>query len=184
MTHMNTIATLRRTTFALTAITLAPAPAAAQEIFAGIAAHGVNTPFSLKTGEEGSVAVQAGVRGKPMNALKAIGSPSPYAVVSVNLSGDTNFAAAGLSWHIGKTLYLRPGVGLAIHDGKIKRFTAGIGRTDLGSRILFEPELIIGYRATERLRIEATWVHISNAQILSSQNPGIDTMGLRLSYAL
>ena len=57
-------------------------------------------------------------------------------------------------------------------------------RTDLGSRILFEPELGLGYRISDRVAIEAAWVHVSHAQLLSRQNPGMDSIGLRLSFRL
>ena len=57
-------------------------------------------------------------------------------------------------------------------------------RTDFGSRVLFAPELGVGYQASERVAIEASWVHISNAQLLSRQNPGMDSVGIRLSYRL
>ena len=53
-----------------------------------------------------------------------------------------------------------------------------------GSRILFEPELGIGYRVTDRVTVEASWVHVSNAGLLAHQNPGMDSVGVRLSYRL
>ena len=58
-------------------------------------------------------------------------------------------------------------------------------RTDLGSRVLFEPEIALGVDLSPRWSVEASWVHISNARIFNSkQNPGIDTMGVRLNFAL
>ncbi|MEZ5742203.1 MAG: acyloxyacyl hydrolase [Sphingomonadaceae bacterium] len=161
-------------------------PAAAQEVFAGVYDHGVDTPFTLKTGE-GGADIAAGYRFAPVEALGAIGKPEPYLVASVNTTGDTSFAAVGLSWTIGKgPVYLRPGIGLAIHDGPSRRFNPVTGReTDLGSRVLFEPEIGLGYRINERLSAEAHWMHVSHAQLLNSgQNPGLDMIGLRLNYRL
>ena len=58
-------------------------------------------------------------------------------------------------------------------------------RTDLGSRVLFSPELAVGARLSQRLSAEASWVHISGARLFNNeQNPGIDMMGVRLNYRL
>ena len=94
-----------------------------------------------------------------------------------------NLAAAGLSWKIGDRFFLRPGIGLAIHD-RSSNVVYGNLRGDLGSRILFEPELGMGFRIGERLTAEASWVHVSNAGVLSRQNPGMENIGIRLSYRL
>ena len=160
--------------------------AAAQEVFAGVYAHGVNTPFTLDTGE-GGVDLEAGYRFAPIESLSAIGKPAPYLISSLNTRGDTGFAGVGLSWKIGKgPVYLRPGVGLVVHDGLANRVDPLSGdHTELGSRVLFEPEIALGTRLSPRLAIEASWVHISHARLFSSQqNPGIDMMGVRFTYAL
>ncbi len=100
-------------------------PAAAQEVFAGALIHGVDTPLTFETGE-GGVDFQLGWRGAPLKALAPVGSPSPYAFSSLNSRGDTNFVAAGLSWTIGKgALYVRPGIGVALHDGPSYRVRGG-----------------------------------------------------------
>jgi hypothetical protein len=127
---------------------------------------------------------QIGWRGDRIAALKAIGSPSPYAFVSVNNGGNTNFSAAGLSWRIGGRLYLRPGVGIAVHDRSSRMVRPDGYRGDLGSRVLFEPELGIGYRLGRRTSLEASWVHLSHAFLFSRQNPGVDIIGIRYNYEL
>ncbi len=158
--------------------------AAAQEIFVGVAAHEVDTPLSMQIDEEG-VDFQLGYRGKRIEALAAIGAPSPYIFASVNSAGDTSLVAAGLSWKIGNTFYLRPGIGLAIHDGPSLRFAPDGSQTQLGSRILFEPELAIGVQLSERIDLEASWVHVSHAQLFNDgQNPGLDIIGARLVIKL
>jgi lipid A 3-O-deacylase len=100
------------------------------------------------------------------------------------VNGNTNVAAAGLSWKFGDKVYVRPGIGLAIHDDKIKQFRADGRRLDLGSRILFEPEIAVGATISDKWAAEISWVHISNAQLLSGQNPGMDFIGARLVFAL
>ena len=74
---------------------------------------------------------------------------------------------------------MRPGIGLVIHDAPEFRVNLATGyRTDLGSRVLFEPEIGVGYRVTERTAVEASWMHISQGQIFDGdQNPGIDMIG-------
>ena len=163
------------------------APANAQEVFGGVYAHAVDTPFTLETTEGGSVDVAAGVRFGGIKALDFIGSPEPYLVGSLNTSGDTSFAGAGLSWTIGKgPFYVRPGIGLVIHDAPEFRVDPATGdRADLGSRVLFEPEIGAGYRFSERLSVEAHWMHISQGQIFNSeQNPGIDMIGARVNWRM
>ncbi len=154
------------------------APAEAQEIFGGIYAHDVKTGIT-KSGIEDGVDFQLGWRGERIRALGAIGSPSPHAFVSVNSAGDTNFAAAGVSWKIGRSFYARPGVGLAIHDAP-DRFRSD--RIFFGSRVLFELEFGLGAQLNERMSLEASWVHLSHAKLLGEENPGVDNIGLRLNY--
>lgn len=156
--------------------------AMAQEIYVGASFHGVDTPFSLETFERGED-VQAGIRSAPIKALRAIGSPSAYLHGQVSLDGQTNMAAVGLSWKFGDKFYVRPGIGLAIHDGDIPKAVGG-QRVDLGSRILFEPEISAGVKLSERTAVEISWVHISNATLLSGQNPGLEFIGARFVLKL
>ena len=164
------------------ALALFAAPVEASEIFGGVLAHDVDSPLT-KGGFEDGADVELGWRGGRIRALGFIGAPSPYDFGSLHTGGDTHFAAAGLSWRIGGRFFVRPGIGLAIHTRDDDGVRNGF-RTDLGSRILFEPELGIGYRATDRFTVEASWVHISQAQLFSEQNPGMDSIGVRLSYQL
>jgi hypothetical protein len=166
-------------------LVLASPPAAAQEIFTGAYVHAVDTPFTLETGESG-VDFEAGYRFGRQRALAFIGKPAPYVIASLNSRGDTSFAGAGLSWRFGKgPVYLRPAVGLVMQDGPNRRYAPDGVRTDLGSRVLFEPEVAIGTHLSGRLAVEASWVHVSHARLFNSkQNPGIDMMGLRLVFAL
>ena len=169
-------------TAAAAASFLAATPAAAGELFGGIAVQDVDGPFN-KGGHEDGLALQAGWRGGRIRALAAVGAPSPYVFVSVSTEGGTNLAAAGISWKIGKKIYFRPGIGVAIHD-RSRHVVHGNLRGDLGSRILFEPELGIGVRISDRLSLEASWIHVSHGGLFSPQNPAMDNVGLRLNYRL
>jgi hypothetical protein len=157
-----------------------PDCAAAAELFGGVYAHDVDTVFT-KGGFEGGADAHIGWRGERLRALQSIGAPAPHIFASINSEGDTNYAAAGLNWKIGGRTFVRPGVGVAVHDRQ-SRLVRGGRRLDLGSRLLFELEMGLGYELSERVSIEASWVHLSHARLFSAQNPGIDNFGLRLNY--
>ena len=178
--------TWRFALLAALAASFAPGAACAQEVFAGVYVHEVDTPLSLPV-REGGADLALGYRFAPIAALGFIGKPAPYVIASLNSSGDTSFAGAGLGWTIGKgPVYVRPAVGVILHDGPGLRVDPVTGnRTDLGSRVLFEPEIALGYRIDDRLSLEASWMHISQGRLFNGeQNPGIDMVGARLNYRL
>ncbi len=158
------------------------APAHAGEVFGGLYVHGVDTPLSLGGSPEGGLDVQLGYRADPiLNGLKL----EPYIFGALNTKGDTIYAAVGLSRKFGDRIYVRPGVGIAVHTGSAaNRDNPFNTKIEFGSRILFEPELGIGARISERMTVEASWVHLSHAQLFGRQNPGIDNIGARLSFKL
>ena len=156
------------------------APAHAGEVFGGLYVHNVNTPISFGS-PEGGVDVQLGYRGTGITGLKL----EPYIFGALNTSGDTNYAAVGLSRKFGDRIYVRPGIGLAIHTGSAAKYDNPFNdKIEFGSRILFEPELGVGFKASERMSIEASWVHMSHATLFSRQNPGIDNIGARINFKL
>jgi lipid A 3-O-deacylase len=156
-----------------------PAPAAAGELFGGIYLHDVDTPITA-SGIEGGADLQLGWRGGRIGRTPL----QPYVFGALNTAGNTSYAAAGLSAKIGRQVYLRPGIGIAIHNGSAKNFNDPTnGKIDFGSRVLFEPELGIGGQVNKRLSVEASWVHMSHAQLFGRQNPGIDNIGIRVNFA-
>ena len=48
--------------------------------------------------------------------------------------------------------------------------------------MLFEPELSLGWKATERLSMELSWIHLSHARLAGHYNPGVADVGLRVLY--
>jgi hypothetical protein len=164
---------------ALTATAVA-APASAGEIFGGLYVHDVDTPLT-KSGIEHGADVQLGYRGGRIGHT----SLQPYVFGAINTAGDTSYAAAGLSARFGKRLFIRPGVGIAVHTGSAENFQDLTNhKIDFGSRVLFEPELGVGFDVNDRMSIEASWVHMSHAQLFGRQNPGIDNLGARLTLKL
>jgi lipid A 3-O-deacylase len=177
--HLRMLNTLRVTLpLTILAALSAAAPAHAAELFGGVYKHAVHSPFSLEGGRERGVDLQLGFRGGRLFPRLGL---QPYAFGAFNTAGDTSYAAAGLSWRFGKTLYVRPGLGLAIHDGSAGKFDDP-STIALGSRILFEPELGVGYQLNHRASFEAHWVHLSQATLFSRQNPGIDNVGARVNW--
>ena len=161
---------------------LAAAPAHAGEVFGGLYVHGVDTPLTLGGSPEGGVDIQLGFRGEPIINGTGI---APYVFGAINSKGDASYAAAGVSWKFGDRFYVRPGIGLAVHTGSSANFdNPSNDRIEFGSRILFEPELGVGARISDRMTIEASWVHLSHATLLGGQNPGIDNIGARLNFRL
>lgn len=159
----------------------AAAPALAGEIFGGLYVHDVDTPLT-HSGIEGGIDAQLGYRWDP---LMNENGPQPYVFAAVNSAGETNYAAAGMSFKIGDKFFLRPGLGIAVHTGSAANFDhPNHDHIDFGSRILFEPEIGAGFRISDSATIEASWVHMSHAQIFGEQNAGIDNFGARLSWRL
>ena len=156
------------------------APAQAGELFGGVYVHDVDTPLT-QSGIENGADIQLGYRGGRIGRTPL----QPYVFGALNTAGDTSYAAVGLSAKFGKQVYLRPGLGIAIHNGSTKKFQdLSNDQIDFGSRILFEPEIGLGVQLSDRASIEASWVHMSHAQLFGHQNPGIDNFGVRLNLAL
>ena len=176
---------MKRVAFFCSALLMAAAPGVAHagELFGGLYVHDVKLPTDL-SGIEPGADVMLGYRGgtiaKPLGAAL-----QPYVFGALNTAGQTNYAAAGLSarFDVGKSIFIRPGLGLAIHSGSAGRF---FRRDEIafGSRVLFEPELGIGTRLNNRLSVEASGVHLSHATLFSHENPGIDNLGVRLTLGL
>ena len=163
----------------LLALALLAAPASAGELFGGVYAHDVDTPLTA-SGIERGADIQLGWRGGRIGRTPL----QPYVFGALNTAGETSYVAAGLSAKLGRQVYLRPGLGIAIHNGSAKDFNDPTnGKIDFGSRILFEPELGIGAQLNDRLSVEASWVHMSHAQLFGRQNPGIDNVGVRVNLA-
>jgi hypothetical protein len=154
--------------------------AQAGELFGGLYVHDVKTPLD-KSGIESGVDVQLGYRGGRIGHT----SLQPYVFGTLNSAGNTSYAAAGLAAKFGKSIYIRPGLGIAIHNGSTEKFQDLTNdKIDFGSRVLFEPEFGIGAQINNRASVEASWVHMSHAQIFGRQNPGIDNIGVRLNFRL
>jgi hypothetical protein len=163
----------------LAAASLISAPAQAGELFVGLHKHAVDTPLNLAGGLEQGADLSAGYRFSGINGSRI----QPYVFGALNSAGDTSYAAAGISAKFGRRIYVRPGIGLAIHNGSAAKFNRA-DRIAFGSRILFEPELAVGAQVNPQMSVEASIVHMSHGTLFSGQNPGIDNIGVRLNFGL
>ena len=177
----------------------AAVPAGAAEVWAGVYAHDIEDGLS-EGGIERGPQLAAGVIAAPLEALSILGRPSPFLTGAVNTQGGTSYASVGLSWRVpmGARAYLRPALGLGVHDGEIdlpspyvvgladvtrqQRFARGQEELDLGSRVLAHLEFAIGWRASNQISIEASWMHLSHGGSAGESNPGLSDLGLRLVY--
>ena len=163
--------------------------ASAGEIMAGVYAHGRSLDISpLKSigGFEGGEQIVVGYATDRLTWLRSIGRPRAYGLAAVNTRGGTNFISAGLEWRIPlvRSLYVAPAMGLAVHDGVVARFQGQPDELNLGSRLLFSPSFAVGWKLTNRLAVEASYIHLSHAKLAGAQNPGLDEAGVRFVYSL
>lgn len=153
-------------------------PAQAGELFGGIYLHDIDSPLT-KSGIEDGVDLQLGYRWDRIGKTPL----QPYLFGAVNTAGETHYAVAGISAKFGKRVYVRPGLGVALHSGDSGDFNEpGDDDVEFGTKILFAPEIGVGFAINDRMTIEASLIHLSHAQLFGGQNPGIDNLGVRLNW--
>lgn len=159
-----------------------PASAMAQEAFVGVFAHDVNTRIDAHPQEAG-VDEEVGLRTGPLVDVGRWGSLRLYGLGSVNDSGGVDFASLGGAWRwpLWRRSYVQLALGGAVQSGDAEPYQNRIGHLDLGSRFLFQPELMFGVPFGRRWAAEIGYVHISNGGF-SPQNPGMDDLGVRVVY--
>jgi hypothetical protein len=174
--------------------------ARAGELYAGGFAHDITLGVS-ENGREAGQDINVGYRTEAVDGLRGIGRPMIYADYYGNTARRTSFGGAGFLWRrswLRDRLYGQAGLGLVLHD-QADHYpdpnTPGLDPAEvarrealrdsykaLGSRLLFQPSLSLGWRLTPRVAVEAAWVHISNAHILGNPNPGLDDVGARVVW--
>ncbi len=186
-------------------LTLTPAPVRAAQAYGGLFKHDVTFLGEFvglgAAGREGGTDLHLGLRSDRLEGLRLLGRPQAHAMVSINSNNTSNYVAAGLDWAIplSERVYIRPGFGLAYTDGAAglppvnqpgispaeiqRRLVLYNTRIDFGSKVLFNPELALGVRFTDRWAVEFSYTHLSNGQIFhTGKNQGLDDAGARLVY--
>jgi hypothetical protein len=178
---------------------LASGAAWADEVLVGGFAHDVDLGVSSH-GVEGGAQVEVGYRTAPFDALRAIGRPMAYGSYFGNTAGRTSYGAIGFQWRrsfLNDRLYGQIGLGGAYHDQDVEHqnpYAPGLSPAEqarrlyisenfkaLGTRFLFNPNLALGVRISQRWAVEAVWSHISNAGT-GRINPGMDDVGGRIVF--
>ena len=182
------------------------APAAAPEWYVGLYAHDITVVGETlglgAAGREEGAGIHLGYRSAPFDSLGWLGRPQAHAFVSINSNNTSNFVSLGLDWKIplSERFYLRPGFGLAYTDGaaglppvnapgltpqeQARRLALYRSRIDFGSKLLFNPQLALGFRFNDQVATEFSYTHLSNGQIFhTGKNQGLDDAGIRLVYS-
>jgi lipid A 3-O-deacylase len=187
---------------AMSVLALVAGPACAGEAMLGVYQHYIMDGISHGGHFEHGKDFVFGFRTASLDELSAIWSPHVHLIAGVNTLGGTDFIAAGFDWRFkfgqDSRFYFEPGIGGAIHTGDVnlpspfdpglsaaeqaKRLHDWTTKLDLGSRVLFEPELALGWKATDRWSLEMSWIHMSHAQLAGPQNPGLGDFGFRAVY--
>ncbi len=167
------------------------------EVRFGVAAHNVSFNNSSAQGDEKGPNLEVEIVGKPPRALRRLGSPRPYAMVSANLNGDTSYAAAGLEWRLrlNDQWSLQPAICVAVHDGaEHNRYQPSDPRAHdyarrhqlLGSRVLFRESVALERRLDDRHAVALVYEHLSNGGGLfgHDDNQSLNQVGVRLSVRL
>jgi len=105
-------------------------------------------------------------------------TPRPHIGASINTSGDTSVAYAGLTWDFWFTnnLFIEASFGGAVHDGPTDDSSSSFGCT-----ANFREAAAIGLALSDHWRILATVSHMSNAG-LCDQNQGLTSAGVQVGY--
>jgi lipid A 3-O-deacylase len=159
------------------------------EVRGGFLKHDVDIFMPGRPREERGYDLNGEVLFKSPAFLDLILSPRPNVGATVNLSGHTDHAYAGLNWgrEFENGIVADFFFGFAVHDGLLDVSSADPDRQRkklLGSRILFHPGFDLGYRFDNGYGLMFFWEHLSNGGVLTDDGPnrGIDNWGLRASY--
>lgn len=174
---------------------VAPAYADIEEIRVGVVGNIRSNQGEIVEGKHEGANVEIDLVSSSPDFLNLIGSPRPYAMVSVATEADgVNFGGVGVlwRWEFADGWAFEPGFGYIIHDGEIDNPfpdnspEANAFEQDnqlLGSRDLFRTTFALERELGERAAMQIYWQHMSHGQILDSgRNQGLDYVGVRFAY--
>lgn len=165
---------------------------AIDSVHLGVMAHNIRVIDDKNADKEDGPAIELQVNFDSPGFLSWAGSPTPYAVASVNVSGDTSFAGAGLEWRweFADGWALEPGLGYVVHDGELENpYPNGSPEAAqfseehvlLGSRDLFRTSIGLSREFGGGWSGQVFFSHLSHGQILGEgRNQGMDQVGLRI----
>lgn len=109
-------------------------------------------------------------------------TPRPHLGIYVPFGKGTTFGYAGVTWDVRVfgPFFFEFGFGGAVHNGNLDKSDPEMKA--LGTHLLFHEQISIGVELTQNLRVIASLHHISNGEINSRFNSGMDTAGVRIGY--
>lgn len=152
---------------------------------------GVN--WSVGFANENSIGINADIIFEELASLKWALSPQPYVGGLLNLEGNTSYIGGGLLWRqtLGEKFYTDLSIGAVIHNGTTNiEFEGGfqelINRLDneieFGSRVLFKPQISMGFRVNKSWAGEVFFEHLSHGGLLGDRrNDGVDNIGAKVA---
>jgi lipid A 3-O-deacylase len=174
---------------------IAPAQAKVEELRFGVVGNVRSDHGDITRGKYGALNAEIDLVSSSPDFLNIIGSPRPYAMISVPTAEDgVTFGGVGLlwRWEFADGWAFEPGFGYIVHDGVIdNEFAPGTPEAAafeadnqlLGSRDLFRTTFALEREFGDRVAAQIYWQHMSHGQILDSgRNQGLDYVGLRVAY--
>lgn len=175
-------------------VMLAPSVACAEvidELRLGATAHNITILDEKVGSKESGPNLEGEVVFAPPRALRWLGAPRPYLMVSYNTHGKTSWAGGGLYWRIrlSENWALEPGLGYVLHNGELdipypngdpRNAAFAAENVLLGSRDLFRDTIALERRWSKSFATQLFYEHLSHGDILGrGRNQGMDELGLR-----
>jgi len=112
------------------------------------------------------------------------GSPRPHLGATLNFTGDTSAAYAGLTFPFYRSprWLLDGSVSAAVHDGPLHKDPVRCRQESdcgFGKRLLPRLGIEVGYRISPDQSISLFYDHMSHKWVIEGENEGIDHIGLR-----
>jgi lipid A 3-O-deacylase len=144
----------------------------------GVLAHDIGP---LSDYDERGVDLNVEVLFTPLNLP---GSPRPHLGATLNFSGDTSAAYAGLTFpfHESRRWFMNGFIGGAVHNGPLHKDPVRCrpySDCGFGARYLPHFGLNYGYYLTTGHAISLYWDHMSHKWVIEEENEGVDHLGLR-----
>jgi hypothetical protein len=147
------------------------------------APHIVPRPDTISLGNLSTVSFDVLFRSPDIAAFRWLGSPRPTVGFDYDFRHES-MAHLSLNWHIplgSSRFYVEPELGGAIHNGALTGAVAPA--RNLGCRTLFYWSINVGYEISDRLDLNLTQQHASQAGLCGvTTNQGINYIGMRLGY--
>ena len=184
-------------------VIFAAPPARASDVFVGGSTNGSPGVVATDVHQEGS-AFEVGYRTDKLGFLRLLLSPQAYLFGSVSTKDDFDFVSAGLDWRIktptlhGHATYAQLGLGASANTAKTYRLDTPLlppliyqaradyykTHADVGSNLLWEPEVALGVQVNRRVSAELFGLHMSHSRMAARENAGIDLFGARLNLKI